>query len=550
MILSSVQNFNKADEKSCLNNPILFGVYSGMYFKDIPVSYWTKMARLSNTRCDIKAAKLFKKISQVPAKVETVKISLPKDLWVWQVKAIKKLLNSHIGAIFSPAGSGKTRMFLEMLKIRWKLNDKLLVVCPLSVYYSFQDEVLAITPDLSSIVCDEKKEAKLSLVRDVYFINYHSFLNVSVVKALKKIGFTYILLDESHNIKSEKIFLDKENKSLGFTIAENVRQFCQDIPNRFLFTGTPMDKTLLEIWSQFFCLDGGDTLYDNFYQYRNKYFHKYGPWQWKPNPSTNGTIKNLIKKFTILVRPEDLPDLPSVHCINVKLIMNGKQAKAYKDILEDRLATIDIEDGVETDIEALFKIVEIGKLHQIGGGTVRYKEDLEELGDDLMFRELTTKPHVFKDSVKINWIKDFVPNIQGQFVIVAYYRAEIDLIKATLKKLKVSFSEITGNVKPKQREIEKKRFIWGRTKGCILQPQSAGTGLDGLQYAQPTIIINYTRPWSRTLDHQTFKRVHRGGLKVSVTLYNLIAWYGNHSLDNLVKIAIGKKEKTIEEFMS
>jgi len=68
--------------------------------------------------------------------------------------------------------------------------------------------------------------------------------------------FNVIIIDESHKIKSQS--------SLIFRI---IKKISRGIKNRILLTGTPFGQSLLDVWSQYYIIDFGETFMPNFQRF-------------------------------------------------------------------------------------------------------------------------------------------------------------------------------------------------------------------------------------------------------------------------------------------
>lgn len=73
--------------------------------------------------------------------------------------------------------------------------------------------------------------------------------------------FDMVVWDESDQLSS--------HKSLSFRSAKRIQRL---VPYRYALSGTPMDKTPEAMWSQFYALDGGETLGPTLGLFRSMYF--------------------------------------------------------------------------------------------------------------------------------------------------------------------------------------------------------------------------------------------------------------------------------------
>ena len=55
-----------------------------------------------------------------------------------------------------------------------------------------------------------------------------------------------------------------------------IHHIAKRAPRVIEMTGTPIGRSLLDLWSQQFVLDGGKALGTSFWQFRTKYFRQFG----------------------------------------------------------------------------------------------------------------------------------------------------------------------------------------------------------------------------------------------------------------------------------
>lgn len=121
-----------------------------------------------------------------------------------------------------------------------------LVICPLSVLYSWCDELQKWAPNLRvirlhSAVGEERKEQldnfiKNSTEYDVVVTTYDMTKTKNIQPLLHRHYFNYLVLDEGHKIKNHES-----------QISQAVRSIHSE--NRLILTGTPLQNDLVELWS-------------------------------------------------------------------------------------------------------------------------------------------------------------------------------------------------------------------------------------------------------------------------------------------------------------
>ena len=151
------------------------------------------------------------------------------------------------GCLADDMGLGKTVQTLAMLqhqKEKGSENASLLVM-PTSLVYNWQMEAKKFTPDLKVFVytgTSREKDVSLFSGYDLVLTSYGIIrLDVEILKAYH---FNYIILDESQAIKNP-----------GSNIAKAVKKLKSE--NRLILTGTPLENSTLDLWSQMTFINPG-----------------------------------------------------------------------------------------------------------------------------------------------------------------------------------------------------------------------------------------------------------------------------------------------------
>jgi len=148
--------------------------------------------------------------------------------------------------------------------------------------------------------------------------------------------FNVLILDESHTIKSTDSLIFKISKELS-----------RGIGNRILLTGTPFGNTLIDIWSQYYIIDFGETFYHTFYLFRNTYFEDKGYWGplWKPTKSGKKKITEKLYTRAIRYKESECEQLPPKVFRKLEYNLSKEQRKDYTSLLEDS------QDGLLKEIK-------------------------------------------------------------------------------------------------------------------------------------------------------------------------------------------------------
>ena len=161
-----------------------------------------------------------------------------------------KMHRSNMGMILGDEmGLGKTLQTISLichLKESEGITGPSLVICPLSVLYSWCNELTKWAPGLKFLRLhsssreerDAQKAAFLTKATDydIVVTTYDMVKNPVLTHLWRRTYFNYLVLDEGHKIKEHST-----------QISQAVR--CIHRENSLILTGTPLQNNLVELWS-------------------------------------------------------------------------------------------------------------------------------------------------------------------------------------------------------------------------------------------------------------------------------------------------------------
>ncbi|MBQ7651844.1 MAG: SNF2 helicase associated domain-containing protein, partial [Victivallales bacterium] len=193
---------------------------------------------------------------------------MPRSLRGYQRDGVKWLAlleqNGFNGILADEMGLGKTIQALSIVLLRKKTGSAYgpsLVVCPSSLLDNWHSEACRFTPSLRIIKITGTERSQLfSRVQDYDLaITSYALLRRDIIE-YEGIEFDYIILDEAQHIKNPR--------------TANAHA-CRELRARhkLILTGTPMENSLIELWSLFsFLLPG---YLGNMREFRQEYDQKY-----------------------------------------------------------------------------------------------------------------------------------------------------------------------------------------------------------------------------------------------------------------------------------
>lgn len=188
-----------------------------------------------------------------------------------------------------------------------------------------------------------------------------------------------------------------------------------------LLTGTMAPNGLLDLWSQYYLIDGGHRLGKSFNAYRTRWFESdYMGFKWTPKPHAMREIAALISDITLSMRAEDWISLPERIDNIIEVVLPEKVLTQYKRF--ERTLLLDSHD-----IEAVNQGVLTQKLLQLANGSI-YDED--------------GNAHEIHD-LKLRALDNIIDEANGKPVLVAY---SYDFDLAKLRK-RYKGAEVLGEAK-------------------------------------------------------------------------------------------------------
>jgi SNF2 family DNA or RNA helicase len=229
-----------------------------------------KARRFSDGALDRKVAKYKYKFHTVPFRQQLIQFLL----------GIK-----YNGYVFlADMGLGKTKVALDLIRYRiqkGKVKKALVLVPSLSNIPTWTDEVWKHAPDLTACGIDlEGRKERLRLVQSdryqIIVITYMGWL--SLISSTSPKGKTIIIDGSAKKLESlfDLVIFDestafKNHRTLTFKFCKRLSRACR---YKYALTGTPFDKCPQDLWSQFYCIDQGETLGETLGIYRAGFFRE------------------------------------------------------------------------------------------------------------------------------------------------------------------------------------------------------------------------------------------------------------------------------------
>ena len=334
----------------------------------------------------------------------------------YQHHIIDHILTHPSSGIFVEMGLGKTIATLTAItRLMYDTFEvaKVLVIAPKFVAENVWSTEAAKWEhtrflNLSLATGTEKQRiAALNSKADIYIINRENVVWL-VNQYRSRFPFDMIVIDELSSFKSPKA---QRFKAL--------RHVLSHISRIVGLTGTPAPNGLIDLWSQLYLLDQGESLGRRLTLFREKYFlpgRRNGPviYDYKLKPGADQLIHQAISGTCISMKSADYLELPGRIDHYIKVRLDEETMKKYNDF--ESTLILGMKEGEE--ITAVNAAVLSGKLRQFANGAIY---------DD-------HHNYIPIHTAKLEALRELVEQANGTPVLIFYqFRHDLICILETLK---------------------------------------------------------------------------------------------------------------------
>lgn len=420
---------------------------------------------------------------------------------------LKTLEHLGLGGILGDEmGLGKTLQAITF--ILSNKGKKTLIVAPTSLIYNWKDEFTKFAPNLVVEVLNESKDKREEILEDIsnkdVIITTYNLLKRDL-EEYKNINFDYCFIDEAQAIKNP----DSQN-------SEAVKEVNSEY--KFALTGTPMENSLMELWSIFdFIMPG--YLYDR-KRFTVRYYKKLNE-----SKEVLEEIHTLIKPFILRRKKRDvikeLPDkIEKMHLVD----LGEEQKKVYSIYANNALSIMekkqDAEEFNKSKIEILSYITKLRQLALDPSVTIN-----DYIGESAKIEALM---EILNQGIE-----------EGHKILVfSQFTSVLKNISSRLEDEKISFSYLDGSISSKKRVKMVNDFNNGENSVFLISLKAGGTGLN---LTSADIVIHFDPWWNPAVEEQATDRAHRIGQKNVVEVIKLVA---KGTIEEKV-IALQEEKKTL-----
>ena len=427
------------------------------------------------------------------------------ELYDYQRAAVSWLMNNNGRGLLSlDLGLGKT--FVSLAYAVHTKKKKTLVICPVSMKYSWLDET-GLWTNKKAMVIDSKSDLTLEDFNnhDIFIINYDILKKFLVF--LTNVKFDCLIIDESTYCKNPSSIR-----------AKAVKKISEKIDSVILLSGSPLLNRVIELYTSLNILDSKN--WNNYYDFAYKYA--------AAHPSKWGGLD--VSGFS---------NLPELKKRIDPLILRKKKEDVLKELPEKRF--IDVPIKLSSEFQQKYNMVENSFIEYLKEIKNKSRKEINKslLAEQLVrlneMRQLTSEG-------KIDSVKDLIQNVLNsgeKMLVFGNFNKPLSALKEVFEKESVI---ITGSVSSLDRKKAidefqnnpEKRIFFGGMK-------SAGMGIT-LTAASTVIFQDFD--WTPEIMKQCFSRADRIGQKASsISIYQMVAL---NTIDQKMSKILKKKQEIID----
>ena len=478
----------------------------------IPVYQALKLKARQDVTLSNEIRDLFNKISNYDNQKITLDKNLKETLRPYQISGVKWLTvlkENHLSGILADdMGLGKSLEIIAFLS-QYNLKKPNLIVCPKSLTYNWANEFNQWNPKAKVVVLSTDKDDRHSKLLKMnnnatYIISYDS-LRIDL-DYFKDKEFGFLILDESQFIANVFALKSKAVKTIKSDY-------------RFALTGTPIQNSLMDLWSIF------DFLMPGYLKTFNDFKKVYGKFDLSKEERKH--LENIVSPFLLKRKKDDvLKELPGKTIMTQSLVMDNEEQTLYAAYLSQARNALSAKQNK-------------GK----NGG-------FEVLSALTRLRQLCVDPSTFLEyentSTKLEYtlslIKEAVSN-GHKILLFSSFTTVLDHLATLLDEQEISHETIQGDTSAAKRmklvdDFNTKDDI----KVMLISLKAGGTGLNLIG---ADIVIHLDPWWNLAAEDQASDRAYRIGQTRKVIIYKLVM---KNTIEEKVLTLQGKKKDLSDIF--
>ena len=422
--------------------------------------------------------------------------------------------NETVSDLFeAPSGNGQLDLFGNGGNSR--VANTHLIVAPLSLLHNWQEEIAKFAPSLKTIMYTGPDRYRLYHYfhyADVVLTSYGIVRNDADV--MKHFDFHTIVLDESQFIKNP------ESKSYDALVTLSSKQ-------RFVLTGTPLENSLADIWTQMNFLNPG--MLGSLKAFKDSYVI---PVEKNKDEAVAARIQKLISSFILRrTKSEVTPELPDLMEKVCYCTMTDEQRSLY--------------EKKKSEIRN-FLVENSGPLH-------KSKRNMVVLSGLMKLRLIANHPVLTDESYdgksgKYDEICQHIDKVVSEghkTIVFSQFVKHLQIIRNYLDSKGIQYEVLTGQTSQKDRQTNIRSFKSNENIKLFLMTLKAG-GV-GLNLTQADYVFMLDPWWNPASENQAVNRTHRIGQDKKVFAYKFIS---RDSIEEKIMVLQQKKSELFHNIIS
>jgi non-specific serine/threonine protein kinase len=420
------------------------------------------------------------------------------------------------GCLADDMGIGKTiqtLVFLLSLKERGDAEKSSLIVLPRSLLFNWQREAEKFTPSLRLLLYSDADRSRDPSEFDQYDLVLTTYgILLRDIETLKEYPFHYAILDESQAIKNP---LAKTSKAARLLRADH----------RLVLTGTPVENSTTELWSQFAFLNPG--LLGSFDYFKEEFGAAI---EKRQEEDAAQFLRKMVYPFILRrTKAQVAPELPPRTERILYSDMEPSQRKLYNKTRD------------------YYRAMLLGIIEKEGMNDARMKV-LEGL---LRLRQISNHPRLVEESFKgesgkFELLLENLETLRSEghkALVFSQFVQMLKLVRESLDRRKIPYVYLDGQTKDRQERVD--QFQNDPDIPFFLISLKAG-GV-GLNLTAADYVIHIDPWWNPAVEMQATDRTHRIGQEKPVFVYKLIA---KDSVEEKILQLQEKKKALVEQIIS
>lgn len=439
-----------------------------------------------------------------------------QELRGYQRRAISFVKRRRYGALLIDMGLGKTIIMLTAIldMLLSREIGSVLVVAPIRVIQAVwrqEAREWQHTRKLTFSLVHGNPAERLAALRKpahIHLINPEGLKWLTTVMGRRPWPWDMLVVDESTEFSAPKI-------TVRF---RSLRKGLRHFKRRYVMTGTPTPRSLLQVWPQMFLADLGASLGQKFSEFKKNHFYKTGYMGYKlePKDGSEDIIAEAMSRRVVRLRAEDWIEVPELVTVPIWVDLPPAARELYERLeqemfLEFENYSLDGDEEAVAETAATLSM----KCRQIANGI-------------LFTSNVETGARSWRPihDAKLEALQEIEREIYGEPMLVAYvFKPDVLRIKAAMPKY-VAFDK---------KNVERLVDQWNAKKlpGLILHPANSKYGLNLQKGGNHLAWLGGT--FSRLQYDQLIGRLRRSGQTKKVYNYLILA---RNTVDEVVLDAL------------